>query len=190
MAASVGVGRRLSSAIATVSGSSLTENFDATFALAADILLTPTFPQEELDRYKTRTRTGLMQQRSNPSFLANEMFARVIYGTHPAARVSLTADALDKMTRDALVAFHKAHYVPDHAVLAIAGDITMAEARKLVGRQARRVEEGRHAGSDPQRSARRSDPPGSTSSRGRARCRRASGSARRASRGRARTTTS
>ena len=30
------------------------------------------------------------------------------------------------------MAFHKAHYVPDHAVLAIAGDISMAEARKLV----------------------------------------------------------
>ena len=29
------------------------------------------------------------------------------------------------------MAFHKAHYVPDHAVLAIAGDITMAQARKL-----------------------------------------------------------
>ncbi len=59
------------------------------------------------------------------------MFARVIYGTHPAARVSVTADGLDKTTRDALVAFHKAHYVPDHAVLAIAGDITLAQARKL-----------------------------------------------------------
>jgi predicted Zn-dependent peptidase len=131
MAANVGVGAGMASAVASVTGSSLTENFDATFALATDILLTPTFPQEEFDRYKTRTRTGLTQQRSNPGFLANEMFARVIYGAHPAARVSVTADGLDKTTRDALVAFHKTHYVPDHAVLAIAGDITLAQARKL-----------------------------------------------------------
>ena len=60
MAANVGVGAGMSSAVASVTGSSLTENFDATFALAADILLTPTFPQEEFDRYKTRTRTGLI----------------------------------------------------------------------------------------------------------------------------------
>ena len=105
MAANVGVGAGMASAVASVTGSSLTENFDATFALATDILLTPTFPQEEFDRYKTRTRTGLTQQRSNPGFLANEMFARVIYGAHPAARVSVTADGLDKTTRDALVAF-------------------------------------------------------------------------------------
>ncbi|HEX4568222.1 MAG TPA: pitrilysin family protein, partial [Vicinamibacterales bacterium] len=36
--------------------------------------------------------------------------------------------ALDGLTRDALVEFHKAHYAPDHAVLAISGDITIAQA--------------------------------------------------------------
>lgn len=132
MAASVGVGAGMSSAVASVTGSSLTENFDATFGLAADILLTPSFPQEEFDRYKTRTRSNLTQQRTSPGFLANEMFAHVVYGDHPASRIALTADGLDKTTRDAMVAFHKAHYVPDYAVLAIAGDISMADARKLV----------------------------------------------------------
>ncbi len=132
MAASVGVGAGLSSSTASVTGSSLTENFDATFGLATEILLAPTFPQEEFDRYKTRTRSALTQQRTSPGFLANEMFSHVVYGDHPAARASLTADALDKTTRDALVAFHHAHYVPDYAVLAIAGDLSMADARKLV----------------------------------------------------------
>jgi zinc protease len=132
MAASVGVGAGLSSSTASVTGSSLTENFDATFGLATEILLAPTFPQEEFDRYKTRTRSALTQQRTSPGFLANEMFSHVVYGDHPAARASLTADAFDKTTRDALVAFHHAHYVPDYAVLAIAGDLSMADARKLV----------------------------------------------------------
>ena len=116
---------------ATLSGSSLTENFAETFALAADVLLNPSFPQEEFDRYKTRTRAPLVSQRSNPGFLASEMFNRIIYGTHPASRVSLTAEALDKATREQLAAFHRTHFAPDHAVLAIAGDITMAAARKL-----------------------------------------------------------
>ena len=34
--------------------------------------------------------------------------------------------ALDKTTRASLAAFHKTHYVPDHAAIAITGDITMA----------------------------------------------------------------
>ena len=28
--------------------------------------------------------------------------------------------------------FHRTHYVPDHAAIAFAGDITLADARKLV----------------------------------------------------------
>ncbi len=60
------------------------------------------------------------------------MFSRAIYGTHPASRVSITAPVLDKITRTALVDFHQSHYVPDNAVLAIAGDISMAEAKKVI----------------------------------------------------------
>jgi zinc protease len=132
MAASVTVGSTSSSTASTLSGSSLTQNFDQTFSLAADVLLNPTFPQEELDRYRTRTQAGLMQQRTNPNFLASELFSRAIFGEHPASRISMTPDGLGKITRDSLVSFYKAHYVPDHAVLAIAGDLSMAEARKLV----------------------------------------------------------
>jgi zinc protease len=36
---------------------------------------------------------------------------------------------LDALTRDALVEFHKAHYVPDRAVLAVTGDISMEQAK-------------------------------------------------------------
>lgn len=131
-ASTVTVGAGLSSVTSTVSGSSLTENFADTFALAADILLRPSFPQEEFDRYKTRTKTGLVQQRSQPGFLASERFSKLMYGSHPSGRASLTPEAIDKVTRDALVNFHKTKYVPDHAVLAIAGDISMAEARKAI----------------------------------------------------------
>jgi zinc protease len=131
-AATVGVGASLAGVSATVSGSSLTENFAETFALAADILLNPTFPQEELDRYKTRTRAGLVSQRTSPGFLAAEMISRILYGNHPASRVSMTDQDLTAITRDSLVGFHKTHYVPDHAVLAIAGDVSMAEARKII----------------------------------------------------------
>jgi zinc protease len=70
-----------------------------------------------------------MNQRSQPGFLAQERFNLAVYGAHPAARVSPTPQALDALTRDALVEFHKVHYVPDRAVLAVSGDITLAQAK-------------------------------------------------------------
>jgi predicted Zn-dependent peptidase len=122
----------MSSRDASIFGSSLTEYFDDTLALAADILLKPSFPDEELGRYKERTRSSLIMQRSQPYFLGNELFSRVVYGDHPASRVSVTAPVLDKVTRQMLVDFHKSHYVPDQAIIAVSGDISMAAARKAI----------------------------------------------------------
>jgi len=132
MAANVGVGAGASSLNATVSGSSLTANFPKLFELSADVLLHPSFPAAEWDRYKTRTRASFTQIRTNPGFLANERFNLAVFGTHPAARIFATPAALDATTPQALVEFYRTHYVPDHAVIAFAGDITPAQARALV----------------------------------------------------------
>ena len=132
IAASLNVFAGMSSTEATVSGSCLTEHAERLFDLFADVLLNPGFPQDELDRYKQRTRAGLIQQRSSPGFLGAEMFAKVMYTSHPAARISLTPETLDTVTVKALGDFHRARFVPDHAALAIAGDISLAEARRLV----------------------------------------------------------
>ena len=100
--------------------------------LAADVLLHPAFPDEEVARYTQRMRATLSQQRANPGFLAAEMFSRAVYGSHPASRISPAVASLDRLKRDDLVEFHRAHYLPDRAVLAIAGDVTMLQARAVV----------------------------------------------------------
>jgi len=66
MAAFVNVGASVSGPNATVSGSAMTENFDRLFGLTAEILLAPSFPADEWDRLKTRSRAGLSQQRATP----------------------------------------------------------------------------------------------------------------------------
>ena len=132
MAATLNVGATVAGPEATVGGSCLTEQFEKLLDLASDVLLHPTFPEEELARYKQRLRTQLVQQRTIPGFLAQELFQRAVYGTHPASRVSTTIAALDAVTREAIVENHRAHFVPDHAAFAISGDISLAEAQKLV----------------------------------------------------------
>jgi zinc protease len=132
MAGTVNIFGSTSGPTATVSGGALTENFPRLFELAADVLLNPSFPADEWDRLKTRARAGLVQQRTQPQFLTNERFAKVIFGDHPASRVSATPETLDAITREAMVEAHRARFVPDHALIAFAGDISLADARKLV----------------------------------------------------------
>jgi zinc protease len=130
LAAAVTVSAGISSPFANVSGSGLSDSVDTVLSIMADVLLHPSFPQDEVDRYKARTRATLNAQRSQPGFLAQERFQRVVFGEHPAARVAATPASLDTLTRDRLVEFHKAHYLPDRAVMAISGDITLAVAKQ------------------------------------------------------------
>jgi predicted Zn-dependent peptidase len=132
IAATLTLSTGMSSTESNVFASCLTEHSGRLFDIFADVLLHPSFPEDELGRYKQRTRATLIQQRSFPGFLGAEMFSRVMYSSHPAARISLTPENLEKVTPKALAEFHAARYVPDHAALAVAGDISLAEARKLV----------------------------------------------------------
>ena len=132
MAATLAVTTGMSATVASISGAGLTEHIDRIFDMAADVLLRPTFPDEEFVKYRQRTLAGLNQQRSFPGFLVQERWSKTMYGDHPAGRLAISPAQLNAITRDQLVAHHKARYVPDHAVIAIAGDISLADARRLV----------------------------------------------------------
>ena len=128
LSATLNVTTGMSTEDATIAASALTEHVDVVLDLMADVLMNPTFPEQEFARYKTQTRAQLQQQRAQAGFLAAERFSIVLAGDHPDGRVAPSMAVLDKTTRDHLVAFHRARYVPDHAVMAIAGDISMADA--------------------------------------------------------------
>ena len=118
----------LSSMTSTVNTGGLIENLDQTLDLFADVIRNPTFPQAEVDKYKTRTLAQLQFQRSIPQFLAAEQFQRAIYGAnHPASLVAPPADSLKKLTSKDLVDFHSTYYRPNNAILAIVGDVTLKE---------------------------------------------------------------
>jgi zinc protease len=127
LGASLSANSGLSSMDSRVQASGLTDNFDQIMELFADVILNPSFPAEELNKFKTRALGQLRLQRSNPGFLANEMFQKVMYGSHPAARVSLTAEEIQKLTPEVLQKFHSTYYKPNNAMFAIVGDVKPAE---------------------------------------------------------------
>lgn len=113
---------------ATVFLSSMTENFDAALAVLADVLLNPTFPQDELDKWKTRQRASIEQAKAQPGILANDLMMKVLYPGDPRRYTRPTLEALDKITRDSIVENYKNHYVPSGEWAGVAGDITPKDA--------------------------------------------------------------
>ncbi len=127
LGASLNAGTGLSSISTSISASGLTDNFDKIVDLLADVVINPTFPEEEFTKLKQRSIAGIRQQRSNAGFLASEKFNQVLYGTHPAARSSVTAEDWAKLSPAVLKAFHAKHYVPSNAIFTLTGDVKPAE---------------------------------------------------------------
>jgi len=69
----------------------------------------------------------LRMARSQPSFLAYEMFSRVMYGEHPAARIAPSPEVIQSLTPEMLSQFHSTYYRPNNAMFAIVGDVKPAE---------------------------------------------------------------
>jgi len=93
----------------------------------SDVIRNPVFPQEEVEKYKTRQMQQLQFQRSIPQFLAQERFQRAIYGDHPAGLIAPPAASIKRVTSADLAKFHAANYRPNNAILAIVGDVTLKE---------------------------------------------------------------
>jgi zinc protease len=107
----------------TVSASSLSFYNDQLLNLMADVLLRPTFPQAEIDLLKNNTRQALQLQRTQPGFLQNERFSRVLYGDHPYSIVSTNPEAIDRITRERIMEFYRQVYTPANGILIVVGDV-------------------------------------------------------------------
>jgi zinc protease len=131
LGATIGAQAPWASETATFTASGLSDNASQWIALASDVLLNPSFPEGELNKLKQRMKVQLQQQRSTAGFLMQERFNRAVYGDHPAAITSATVQALDKITPAMLAEWHATRYVPENAILGVAGDITPAEVTKM-----------------------------------------------------------
>jgi len=112
----------------TITVSALAENFDQALAIMADILLHPTFPADELEKWKNRQRSQLEQQRTNPATLSNEMLMQVLYPGDARRFTRITTESLSRITRDILMQHYKKYFVPSGEMASLVGDITPKDA--------------------------------------------------------------
>ncbi|MGE5178691.1 MAG: M16 family metallopeptidase [Bacteroidota bacterium] len=111
----------------------LKQNIRPAMEMLGSVVLSPAFPDKEIDRVRNDRLTSLLQQRDQPFQTAIRVMNASLYGpTHPYGHTALgTEEALKKVTRDDLVSFYKSAYSPKNAALVMVGDVGEAEARKL-----------------------------------------------------------
>lgn len=108
-------------------------------AMLAEAVVTPAFPEANIDRLRTQRLGQIAQEREIASVRAFETFMTKIYtpATPYARSLGGTAESVSNITRDAIAAHHAANVVPSRATLIIAGDLSghdmLAEAERALG---------------------------------------------------------
>jgi zinc protease len=128
--ASIGAGAGYSSG--TVSLSSLSWNAGAAMDLASDAALHPAFAEKEVERIRSQRLTAVLQENDEPFALAQRTASRLVFPNSPYGFSAIGTEASNKaITRANLTDFWQKAYVPSNAVLAIAGDSTLPQAKEL-----------------------------------------------------------
>jgi zinc protease len=121
---------------AVVALTTLAPKLEEAFAVLAEVLARPAFPEREVERLKAERLADLLHLRSDPGGLADAAFAEAVYGS--GSRFGRPegggAAAVQGLTRDEVAAFHAARYRPGATTLIVAGDVSADDAEALVRR--------------------------------------------------------
>jgi predicted Zn-dependent peptidase len=118
----------------------------AALPLLADVVLRPTFSQDELERKRASRLTSLLQAFDEPRAIASVLFARALYGGHPYGNTPVgTVASIDALQIDDLRRFHADHFTASNATVIVVGDVT----REAIVPQLERAFGGWAAGDTP-----------------------------------------
>jgi zinc protease len=108
----------------TLSVTILTRYLGKGLDLLADILLNPTFPEEDLERVKLQRIAGLKQAKADAGYLADTVFTKLVFAEHPYGhQAGGTEWSVTAITRDAITKFHADRFGADSAFFVVAGDV-------------------------------------------------------------------
>src|SRR5699024_5595029 len=116
---------------------SLIEDFDAVLDIVADIILNPTFPEDELERVRQQVITGLREQEQDTGAMASSALRELMYPVGHPYRTPPNGyiASFEQITRVELVDHHNAHFVPPATTFSLVGVVeNLDEAVERIGR--------------------------------------------------------
>lgn len=110
-----------------ISGKLLAEDLPLVLEVLADMVIRPTFPEDEIARLRGQFLMGLRENEQDTRVQASRVARALLYPAgHPYGRLSSgTVETVQSITRDDLIAFHQ-QYHPAVTTIAVVGDVEPA----------------------------------------------------------------
>lgn len=129
---------------AYISFATLSKFYRETLEAAAEILLHPVFPEEELRTYCAKRKQRLLIDRHKVDVRAREAFARALFGERHPYGISYDGALYDTLTRADVETFYRTHYTAENCFVVCSGRITDDE-RHAVAAIAEQIPHGAKA---------------------------------------------
>lgn len=129
---------------AYISFATLSKFYRETLEAAAEILLHPVFPEEELRTYCAKRKQRLLIDRHKVDVRAREAFARALFGERHPYGISYDGALYDTLTRADVETFYRTHYTAENCFVVCSGRITDDE-RQAVAAIAEQIPHGAKA---------------------------------------------
>jgi zinc protease len=101
--------------------------------LVRDVVLTPSFPDDEVKRKAAEIQAAIQRSEDNPGHVASRALARLVFPGHPYGQpVEGTRESVGRLQRQDVVRFHRDHVRPDATLIAVVGAVGVDEARREV----------------------------------------------------------
>ncbi|PYT19205.1 MAG: peptidase M16 [Acidobacteria bacterium] len=111
--------------------SALKTKLDPSLALYSDVILNPTFPQEDFQRQQKLQLAAIQREKVTGIAMGLRVLPALLYGKGHSYGNPLTGsgtvEAVSKLTREDLVKFHQTWFHPNNGTLIVVGDTTIAE---------------------------------------------------------------
>ena len=110
----------------------IARNFEDAFSIYSDIILNPSFPEDELDKEKTNQLAAISRQKDSMGNYPIELCTQALFEGDPYGLPSLgNPDAIKSFTVDDLKKRHADGVVTGNLVITFVGDITLEQAVEL-----------------------------------------------------------
>lgn len=110
----------------SISGSTLSKNYDKTIKLVQEIILEPRWDEKEFELIKQDISSQLQQQKASPRSIATNEFAKLIYGKdHILSYNNLGSEkTIKEITVEDLKSYYNSNISPSVTKIHLAGDIS------------------------------------------------------------------
>ncbi len=134
------MGANLSTGSSSINVGGLSKYTDNLITILSDVLLNPSFPEDEFTKLKSQMTSGLQANADDPDAISGNLKGVALYGlNHPYGEV-MTDVSVEAITLEDCKAYFNTYFRPNIAYMVVIGDITVKDAKKKLGKALKKWE--------------------------------------------------